>query len=157
MTFVISNLRDCRQFQQIVANRIWNAWWKSDGHSAEEITDAIAKIVDATDFPFALVAHRNEEYLGHILGIVSDLDNRPDLTPWIAALWVDPLHRRNGVATRLLLSAEQQFSKLGRSTIYLCATEEKCGYYLARRWELIGREADIPALDFFEKTLTQPA
>src|SRR5882724_2237604 len=93
MTLAIANLRGCLQFQHSVANRIWEAWWRPNGHSAEEIFDGVGTIAAAIGFPFALVAHAGNEYLGHVLGIASDLTTRPDLTPWAAALWVDPAHR----------------------------------------------------------------
>jgi GNAT superfamily N-acetyltransferase len=154
MTVEIVNLRNRLQFQHCVANRIWEAWWRPKGRSAREISDGLAQIVAETDFPFALVAYRNEEYLGHILGIASDLNGRPDLSPWIAALWVDPSHRRKGIATQLLRAAEAQFLKLGRSQVYLCSIEDKRKYYTARGWLLIGSEPDEPVLDIFEKSLS---
>src|SRR5437016_4199190 len=123
MMFAISNLRDCLQFQHSVANRIWEAWWRPNGHGAKEIFDGVSTIAAATGFPFALVAHADNVYHGHVLGIASDLTSRPDLTPWAAALWVDPAYRRKGIATALLRSAEEEFSRLGFSRVYLCATE----------------------------------
>jgi len=153
VNYTISNLRDVRQYQHIVANRIWEAWWKQEGHSAESVAVGLAEIVAATDFPFALVAHQNGEYLGHILGIASDLSSRPDLSPWLAALWVDPTHRRKSVALKLLNAAQEQLSKIGHSKIYLCAIEEKRSYYSMRGWVLIDHEEKLPALDIFEKNL----
>ena len=153
MSYAITNLSECRQFENTVANRIWEAWWKSDGHSAQEISDGVATISSTVGFPFALVAHADGEYLGHVLGIVSDLATRPDLTPWVAAFWVDPTHRRKGIASALLRSADGRFSALGYSKIYLCAIEEKRSYYTARRWSLIGVEQTMPVLDVFEKVL----
>jgi hypothetical protein len=46
-------------------------------------------------FPFALVARLNERFVvtgAVVAGDLDDLDERPDLSPWVAAFW-DQEHR----------------------------------------------------------------
>jgi predicted N-acetyltransferase YhbS len=156
LMFTISNLRDYPQLLSFVSNRTWEAWWKSDGYSAEEIAKGISDIVAAEKFPFVLVAHQRGEYWGHVLGIESDLESRRDLSPWVAALWVDPTHRKKGVATRLLKCAEEQLQLQGHEKIYLCATDEKHNFYGKLGWQIIAQDPTDLTMGIFKKALAPP-
>jgi hypothetical protein len=59
---------------------------------------------DGNPFPFGLVAHKDELFLGSTLGIASDLEERPDYTPWVAAVWAEPEHRARKSGVRSLLA-----------------------------------------------------
>ncbi|WP_318854340.1 GNAT family N-acetyltransferase (plasmid) [Sinorhizobium meliloti] len=45
--------------------------------------------------------------------IENDLDDRPQYTPWIAALWVEPDMRRRGIAAKLMEAARKRASARG--------------------------------------------
>jgi GNAT superfamily N-acetyltransferase len=102
MPFTISDLRQRPAFFDSVADRIWQAWWKADGHPLDYITVRLRENLSAAPIPFALVAHDAEGFLGTASVIASDLAERPHLTPWIAAVWVEPQARRRGVGAALV-------------------------------------------------------
>ncbi|WP_325052895.1 GNAT family N-acetyltransferase (plasmid) [Sinorhizobium meliloti] len=56
--------------------------------------------------------------------IENDLDDRPQYTPWIAALWVEPDMRRRGIAAKLMEAVRKQASAQGHAFCYLCATPD---------------------------------
>lgn len=56
-------------------------------------------MIENDGIPFCLVAEEGGVYIGSVLVIENDLDARPDYTPWIAALWVEPHARKRGAAT----------------------------------------------------------
>src|SRR5258708_28086975 len=87
MPFTISDLRQRPEFFDTVADRIWQAWWKDGGHPLDYISDRLRENMNATPIPFALVAHDGKSFLGTASVIASDLPERPQLTPWIAAAW----------------------------------------------------------------------
>src|SRR5260370_26754350 len=97
LSFTISDLRQCPEFFDIVADRSWQAWWRADGHPLDYISGRLRENMNATPIPFALVAHDGETFLGMASVIASDLAERPQLTPWVAAVWVEPQARRPGV------------------------------------------------------------
>ncbi|WP_234827476.1 GNAT family N-acetyltransferase [Sinorhizobium meliloti] len=70
--------------------------------------------------------------------IENDLDDRPQYTPWIAALWVEPDMRRRGIAAKLMEAARKEASARGHAFCYLCATPDNSPYYLARGFKQIG-------------------
>ncbi|HTM79242.1 MAG TPA: GNAT family N-acetyltransferase, partial [Devosia sp.] len=85
----IVNLRDVPHMRAVVADRIWRAWWQPDGAALADVEQALGAVLDAHGFPFNLVATEDDKFLGTVTAIASDLAARPDLSPWIAALWVE--------------------------------------------------------------------
>ena len=63
--------------------------------------------------PFALVAHDGGTFLGTASVIASDLDARSQYTPWVAAFWVDPEHRSNGIGAALVRAGTDKAHALG--------------------------------------------
>jgi hypothetical protein len=89
-----SNLCDRPEFFDPVADRMWRAWWQPKGHSFSQVSVSLRTMLkDRKPIPFGLVAHKNDLFLGSTLGIASDLEERPDYTPWVAAVWTEPEHR----------------------------------------------------------------
>ncbi|WP_052731855.1 GNAT family N-acetyltransferase [Devosia geojensis] len=93
----IVDLRAARWFRDIVAERIWRAWWAPYGAALSDVEAALDECLAPGDPPFTLVARAGERFLGTVSGITSDLDARPQLSPWIAALWVEPDERSRGI------------------------------------------------------------
>ena len=150
MRFEISNLQNFPLLKPIVANRIWKAWWEPEGTKLQVISDFIESIPTTQSIPFGLVAHENGNYFGSVLGIASDLALRHALSPWVAALWVDPTFRKNGVAAALMKAALTEIFALGHPKAYLCAIAEKRGFYQRFGWQLIEEKIGGDALDVFE-------
>ena len=140
MPFTISDLRQFPEFFDIVAERIWQAWWKADGHPLDYISGRLSENLSDTPIPFALVAHDGETFLGTASVIASDLAERPQFTPWVAAVWVDPRARRRGVGAALVNRAALDCFALGVSRAYLCARPQRSGYYERLGWTSIERD-----------------
>ena len=102
LPFTISDLRQRPEFFDTVAERIWQAWWKPDNYPLGHITGRLRENMTETSIPLALVAHDGEAFLGTASVIASDLAERPQLTPWVAAVWVEPQARRRGVGGALV-------------------------------------------------------
>jgi N-acetylglutamate synthase-like GNAT family acetyltransferase len=149
LPFTISDLRQRPEFFDHVANRIWQAWWKADGHPSDYISGRLRENMNATPIPFALVAHDGEAFLGTASVIASDLAERPQLTPWVAAVWVDPRARRRGVGAALVERATQDCFALGVGRVYLCARPQRSGFYERLNWTMIERDVGQHHLDVF--------
>jgi N-acetylglutamate synthase-like GNAT family acetyltransferase len=149
LPFTISDLRQRPEFFDPVADRIWQAWWKADGHPYDYITGRLRENMNATPIPFALAAHDGEAFLGTASVIASDLAERPQLTPWVAAVWVDPQARRRGVGAALVNRATQDCFALGVGRVYLCARPQRSGFYERLSWSMIERDVGQHHLDVF--------
>ena len=49
--FAISDLRQRPEFFDTVADRIWQAWWRADGHPLDDIAGRLHENISATPHP----------------------------------------------------------------------------------------------------------
>jgi len=137
--FTISDLRQWPKFFDTVADRIWQAWWQPNGYPLDYISTRLRENMEATPIPFALVAHDGERFLGTSSVIASDLEERPQLSPWIAAVWVEEDARRRGIGAALVNRAAQDCFALGVSRAYLCARPRMTVFYETLGWTVVER------------------
>ena len=137
----IADLRDCPHFFDIVADRIWQAWWKPHGHPLDDIRCRLRENMTPSPLPLALVAHQGGQFFGTASVIASDLAERPQFTPWIAAVWVEPEARHRGLGAALVDRATQACFDLGVARAYLCARAERHSFYERLGWARI--ESDV--------------
>ncbi|WP_432284899.1 GNAT family N-acetyltransferase [Aminobacter sp. BA135] len=135
--YIISDLRHQPRFKATVAHRIWQAWWIGQDVPLSYIEGRVEEDLTSNRIPFALVAHRSKVFLGTASVIAHDMDERPQYSPWVALVWVDPEHRGSGVGSALVRAAGDAAFKLGHSPVYLCATPEKSSFYRRLGWEAI--------------------
>jgi GNAT superfamily N-acetyltransferase len=147
------DLRAAPQFAEIVSDRIWRAWHEPQGVSYETLAARVRENFGQGPLPSAFVAHEGARFAGTISLIPCDLEERPQLTPWIAALWVEPEFRMSGVASALLAHGFQQARAAGFANVYLCARPALEAFYTACGWRLIERAIGPKALDVFARTI----
>src|ERR1700755_565867 len=156
LTYAISDLRQQPEFFDCVADRIWRAWWEPNGHPLEYITGRLNENMLDTPIPLALVAHHNGTFLGTASVIASDLDERPDLTPWVAAVWVEERARGTGIGAALVDAAVRASFALGFRRTYLCARARMTGFYERLGWTLIERRVGPHQLNVFVREASSP-
>ena len=150
LPFTISDLRQRPEFLDTVADRIWQAWWRETGHPLDYIAGRLAREnLNAEPIPFALVAHHGPEFLGTSSVIKADLPERPQLTPWVAAVWVEPQARGRGVGAALVDRAALDCFALGVERAYLCARRERAEFYQKLGWIPVERDVGPHPLDVF--------
>jgi predicted amidohydrolase/GNAT superfamily N-acetyltransferase len=99
-------------------------------HAAEARRDSI---------PSAWVAFVDGEPAGSVSLVEHNLDTRPELSPWLAALWVRPEYRGRGVGTGLVRRCEEETRRLGVRRLHLY-TEEASGFYARLGWSVASHE-----------------
>jgi len=150
LPFTISDLRQRPEFLNTVAMRIWQAWWRETGHPLDYIAGRLRdENLNADPIPFALVAHDGAEFLGTSSVITADLPERPQLSPWVAAVWVEPQARRRGVGAALVDRAALDCFALGIFSAYLCARRERSSFYQRLGWIPIERDVGPHRLSVF--------
>jgi GNAT superfamily N-acetyltransferase len=68
--------------------------------------------------------------------IDNDEPAKPDLAPWLAALWVDEDMRGRGIAGALLEEAARRCAGLGVPRLYLNSRPALRDFYTARGWRI---------------------
>lgn len=134
MSFAISDLRQRPEFFDAVADRIWRAWWERNGVPLAAVATRLRDNLAGPGIPIALVAHREDAFLGTASVIASDLDERLQYTPWVAAVWIEPEARKQGVGRALITHAVDEGFALDFGRIYLCAAPPLRRYYVNLGW-----------------------
>jgi GNAT superfamily N-acetyltransferase len=151
LAFTISDLRQQPEFFDAVAERIWQAWWEPNGYPLDYITGRLKENLQNTPIPLALVAHDGGTFLGTASVIASDLEERPDLTPWVAAVWVEVSARGYGVGAVLVDAGARACFALGFPRAYLCARPRMTGFYERLGWTVIERKIGANQLSVFAR------
>jgi GNAT superfamily N-acetyltransferase len=130
----ISDLRERPEFFDTVADRIWSTWWERRDFPLSYIRGRLEENMNARAIPFALVAHDDTTFLGTASVIASDVEELPQYTPWVAAVWVEPKYRKHRIGRALVARAVDGVFALGIDRAYLCAPEERREFYLRQGW-----------------------
>jgi GNAT superfamily N-acetyltransferase len=142
---IIKNLLDCPECLEIVCGWIYEEFSDKTEFKYQEIK-AYFKKTYYDKAPIALVALKNKKCVGTVSLFEGDLDTRRDLKPWLAALYVDPIYRGQGVGEDLVNSIKDKAVELGYKTLFL-RTEHTGDYYRKRNWEFVCKTKDGKGID----------
>jgi GNAT superfamily N-acetyltransferase len=101
---------------------------------------------------FTLVGELGGKPVATSTVVSCDLPARKDLRPWLAAVYVDPAHRRKGYGAALVRAACDHAAALGNDHLYLY-TESAPGFYETLGWTTLekrtyhGDEVTVMAYD----------
>ena len=151
--YAIASLRQHPDLRPVVADRIWRAFWEPYGSPLDVLEAALDEVLAALDFPFTLVALDDDGFVGTVTAIQSDIAARPELGPCVAALWVEPKARGQGVGRALVSSALSRLAAQGRDRCYLPAKLHLHDYYAMAGWSLVERGVGDDMLDVFVRAL----
>ena len=103
---LIVRIADRPDLVPVVANWLWHEWWYRDGYTLEQTLDTVAASVSPSGPPQSFVLLVDGNPIGTASLVVHDLDARPDLTPWLAGVFVIPEARSRGHAIHLIQTVE---------------------------------------------------
>ena len=94
------------------------------GHFAPQTTleQRVAKISQTrrrSAIPMTVVALSEERPVGTACLVAEDMSTHPELSPWLASVYVEPDSRRQGLGSRLVARIETEAKKLGVERLYL--------------------------------------
>ena len=136
----IDNVADHPEFVETVARWQWEEWGHHD--PADSLAARIADIGAQTDpdrIPTTFVALDGDNPLGSASLVADDMSAHPELTPWLASVYVAPAARGAGVASALVRRVVQLAAALGVARLYLY-TESARGLYEKLGWRVIATE-----------------
>lgn len=84
----------------------------------------------------SLIAVEGEHLLGSASLARDDLPSRPELSPWLACVYVRPECRGQGLAERLIEAICARARDLGHDRLYL-HTHDRADYYARRGWQAL--------------------
>lgn len=109
-------------------------------HGGKTLEDATACYATARrdGVPLTLVACDGDSVAGMVSLWECDCPLRPDLTPWVASLYVPPQARGHGIGTRLFDRIQAEAGRLGFARLYLM-TQHSQAVYAAGGWHAFDR------------------
>jgi GNAT superfamily N-acetyltransferase len=99
----------------------------------------IRKRANRGGIPTTLVALVEDELAGSASLVEDDMDTHPELTPWLASVYVPPEFRRRGVASALTRAIEAQAAREGVETLWLWTPDQE-RLYARLGWTMVARE-----------------
>ena len=145
---LIVRIADRPDLVPIVAQWLWDKWWRHDGETLEATRNAVAASVSGSGPPQTFVLLVDGEPVGTASLVVHGLDERPDLTPWLAGLFIVPEARSHGHAMHLIRAVEDACRSAEIGTVWLyTANAERV--YARVGWhsvETIEREGKLPVI-----------
>lgn len=69
--------------------------------------------------------------------VAQDMETRPELSPWLASVYVAPAYRHRGVASALIEHVQQQARQYGIRELFLFTPDALVAFYLQRGWQLV--------------------
>lgn len=88
------------------------------------------------NLPMTIVGTKDDELLGSYSLTESDLSIRPELSPWLASVYINPAHRNLGIGTMMVKRSMEHALSLGFQTIYLF-TNKQARWYGSMGWQLM--------------------
>lgn len=89
--------------------------------------------------PITLVAHDGDMPVGTASLVHNDMDTHPELSPWLAGVYVTPAWRQHGVGVLVVSAATRRAAEWGVRRLYL-HTETAQPFYERLGWQRVGAE-----------------
>lgn len=148
-------LADKKEFIAELAE-LHHAEWKhlNPSLTLEGRAAAIAEAAGREGIPSIFIAVSGDQLVGSAALVQNDMDTKPDLTPWLAAVYVKEGFRRQVVATDLIARCEIEAARSNASVWYLY-TELASGLYEKLGWRHLERcEYKGVTVDVMRKQIT---
>jgi len=147
----LSNLQDRPEFFDTIADRIWRAWWQPHGVPLAYIAGRLEETITAASMPRAFVAHQGDVFAGTASVIASDLDERPQYSPWVAAVWIEPQFRSKRIGRRLIAHAADHAFNVGVPRVFLTARPARRSLYESLGWDMVEEGVSHLQLTIFKR------
>lgn len=109
----------------------------STARTLEERADRLRRSLNRRAIPTTFVALDGDIPLGTASLVASDLPPRPDLTPWIASVYVDPPFRTQGAGRVLVQRVVQEATALGHARLWLYTSDDRLRFYGLMGWRAV--------------------
>ncbi len=117
---VIRYLADQPEVIPVIASWIYNEWsFLYAGKTRRYVEDFLRERLHKKKLPITLVASLRGKPVGTVSLKESDLETRPDLTPWVTSLFVVERFRGKGIGARLMDAVELKAARLGIKKLFL--------------------------------------
>jgi len=137
---VIFDLRSKPQFIPTLAAWHYEEW--SHLYPGETLEGRIKRMEEhlgTAPIPSMYIWADGQNVIGSAAIVKHDMETKPELTPWLANVYVHADYRRSGVGTALVNHVVQKACELGYDQLFLY-TPHKEDFYLKLGWHTVAKE-----------------
>jgi N-acetylglutamate synthase-like GNAT family acetyltransferase len=107
--------------------------------SIEQRKEKMQNYLDNTLIPSTYVGEKGGKLVGSAAIVAQDMDTHPELSPWLASVFVDPVQRNQGFGAMLVNHITEKAKADNIKTLYLF-TPDKESFYTKLGWSALAKE-----------------
>ncbi len=136
----LKQLSECPEHLLAVGTWISEEWWKRPNNTSEVVLRLLRSHTAKDRVPFTVVALAAGKPVGSCCVIENDCVHRPQYAPWVAAVYVKPELRGQGVASALLQEAAIIAGRVPVPGLYIDCHVKTAPVYEKSGWSILERE-----------------
>jgi GNAT superfamily N-acetyltransferase len=136
----LKQLSECPEHVLTVGTWIYEEWWKRPNNTCEVVLKLLGSHTEKDRVPFTVVALAAGQPVGSCCVIENDCVHRPWYAPWVAAVYVKPELRGQGVASALLQEAARIAARVPVKGLYIDCHLKTAPVYEKSGWTILERE-----------------
>jgi GNAT superfamily N-acetyltransferase len=136
----LKQLSECPEHLIAVGTWIYEQWWKRPDNTSEVVLRLLRTHTETDKVPYTVVAIVDGQPVGSCCVIESDCVHRPQYSPWVAAVYVKPEYRLQGVASAVLQEAARIATRAGVRGLYIDCHIKTVPVYEKSGWTIFERE-----------------
>lgn len=137
----ISSLKDKPHHLPPLAQWHHAEWsYLNPARTLDERIEEMREDLEGNAIPTTFVAEDNGELLGSACILADDMSSHPELSPWLASVYVAEQHRKKGIGSVLVKRVMQHAQGNGVKRLYLY-TPDQAGLYAKLGWRIHSEES----------------
>lgn len=133
----IARLADHPAFVHQLAPLLHAEWGHlRPGATLDDRIGMLRRYAQRDALPLALVYHERGELCGTASLVEQELAERPELSPWLAGVYVLEAHRGRGIGAALVRAVEDTARQMGFTQLFLLTAGEE-RFYASRGWRVV--------------------
>ncbi|WP_144182903.1 GNAT family N-acetyltransferase [Elioraea rosea] len=137
MALALATIAERPELAPVVAPWLWEEWGRGKGRTLDQVLARIASRTARVGLEQTVVALEDGVAVATASLTAADADSRPELTPWLASVFVAPEARGRGYARVVVTAVESAARRGGFETLWLF-TNSAPALYAGLGWQDAG-------------------
>ena len=147
-------LADCPQYITVLAKWCHEQWgYLNPNRTLAEVEINFSELLNLDRIPFALVVIDGGKAIAMASLDLQDMDVYPDLTPWLASVYVVPAHRKKGIGSKIVKAVLEKAKQHHVKKVYFFTMDQehwyaKMGFQVLQKTNYHNEDVTVMVLDF---------
>lgn len=147
-------LADYPQYVPVLAKWCHEQWgYLSPNRTLEKVVANFSDLLSREQVPFSLVMLDGKKPVAMASIYLQDMDIYPDLTPWLASVYVVPEYRKKGNGSKIVQTVLEKAKQLHIGKLYLFTMDQqhwyaKMGFQVLQKTNYHNEDVTVMVSDF---------